>query len=169
MLGSRFAGGVVVGIVSYPVVFIFGIIALIASAAEWMVQAWSERASADGEFNAVVRARISHPLEFPVLAFVGAVQLSRFGAQIYVADLVAVAMVREMGCIMTAIIMAGRTGSGFAAQLGTMRVTLRLGRTIRTLLSAALLAGGLRSGAILTWTIVAIFATLALEAPVRLE
>jgi phospholipid/cholesterol/gamma-HCH transport system permease protein len=58
-----------------------------------------------------------------ILAFVGAVQLLRFGAQIYVADLVAVAMVREMGCIMTGIIMAGRTGSGFAAQLGTMKVT----------------------------------------------
>ena len=58
-----------------------------------------------------------------ILAFVGAVQLTRFGAQIYVADLVAIAMVREMGCIMTAIIMAGRTGSGFAAQLGTMKVT----------------------------------------------
>ncbi len=58
-----------------------------------------------------------------ILAFVGAVQLQRFGAQIYVADLVAIAMVREMGCIMTGIIMAGRTGSGFAAQLGTMKVT----------------------------------------------
>jgi len=58
-----------------------------------------------------------------ILAFVGAVQLTRFGAQIYVADLVAVAMVREMGCIMTGIIMAGRTGSGFAAQIGTMKVT----------------------------------------------
>jgi phospholipid/cholesterol/gamma-HCH transport system permease protein len=58
-----------------------------------------------------------------ILAFVGAVQLSRFGAQIYVADLVAIAMVREMGCIMTGIIMAGRTGSGFAAQIGTMKVT----------------------------------------------
>src|SRR5437879_10957612 len=58
-----------------------------------------------------------------ILAFVGAVQLTRFGAQIYVADLVAIAMVREMGCIMTGIIMAGRTGSGFAAQIGTMRVT----------------------------------------------
>jgi phospholipid/cholesterol/gamma-HCH transport system permease protein len=58
-----------------------------------------------------------------ILAFVGAVQLLRFGAQIYVADLVAIAMVREMGCIMTGIIMAGRTGSGFAAQLGTMKVT----------------------------------------------
>src|SRR5882724_3550678 len=58
-----------------------------------------------------------------ILAFVGAVQLEKFGAEIYVADLVAIAMVREMGCIMTAIIMAGRTGSGFAAQLGTMKVT----------------------------------------------
>ena len=58
-----------------------------------------------------------------ILAFVGAVQLTRFGAQIYVADLVAIAVVREMGCIMTGIIMAGRTGSGFAAQLGTMKVT----------------------------------------------
>jgi len=58
-----------------------------------------------------------------ILAFVGAVQLQRFGAEIYVADLVAIAIVREMGCIMTAIIMAGRTGSGFAAELGTMKVT----------------------------------------------
>ena len=58
-----------------------------------------------------------------IFAFVGAVQLSRFGAQIYVADLVAIAIVREMGCIMTGIIMAGRTGSGFAAELGTMKVT----------------------------------------------
>ncbi len=58
-----------------------------------------------------------------ILAFVGAVQLERFGAQVYVADLVAIAMVREMGCIMTAIIMSGRTGSGFAARLGTMTVT----------------------------------------------
>jgi phospholipid/cholesterol/gamma-HCH transport system permease protein len=58
-----------------------------------------------------------------ILAFVGAIQLTRFGAEIYVADLVAVATVREMGCIMTGIIMAGRTGSGFAARLGTMNVT----------------------------------------------
>jgi phospholipid/cholesterol/gamma-HCH transport system permease protein len=61
-----------------------------------------------------------------ILAFVGAVQLERFGASIYVADLVAIAMVREMGCIMTGIIMAGRTGSGFAAQIGSMKVTQEL-------------------------------------------
>jgi phospholipid/cholesterol/gamma-HCH transport system permease protein len=58
-----------------------------------------------------------------ILAFVGAVQLRQFGAQIYVADLVGIAMMREMGAMMTAIIMAGRTGAAFAAQLGTMKVT----------------------------------------------
>jgi phospholipid/cholesterol/gamma-HCH transport system permease protein len=57
-----------------------------------------------------------------IIAFVGAVQLQRFGASIYVADLVAIATARELGCLMTAVIMAGRTGSGFAAQLGTMQV-----------------------------------------------
>jgi phospholipid/cholesterol/gamma-HCH transport system permease protein len=57
-----------------------------------------------------------------ILAFVGAVQLRLFGAQIYVADLVGIATVREMGAIMTAIIMAGRTGAAYAAQLGTMQV-----------------------------------------------
>jgi phospholipid/cholesterol/gamma-HCH transport system permease protein len=57
-----------------------------------------------------------------ILAFVGSVQLRQFGAQIFVADLVGIAMAREMGALMTAIIMAGRTGAAFAAQLGTMEV-----------------------------------------------
>ena len=57
-----------------------------------------------------------------ILAFVGAIQLRMFGAQIYVADLVGIAMAREMGAMMTGIIMAGRTGAAFAAQIGTMQV-----------------------------------------------
>lgn len=57
-----------------------------------------------------------------ILAFIGAVQLSRFGAQIYVANLVGVAMAREMGAVMAGIILAGRTGAAYAAQLGTMEV-----------------------------------------------
>jgi len=57
-----------------------------------------------------------------ILAFVGAIQLKLFGAQVYVADIVAIAMVRVMGAIMTGIIMAGRTGAAFAAQIGTMQV-----------------------------------------------
>jgi phospholipid/cholesterol/gamma-HCH transport system permease protein len=57
-----------------------------------------------------------------VLAFVGAVQLQQFGATIYVASLVAIGVTRELGALMTGIVMAGRTGAGFAAVLGTMTV-----------------------------------------------
>ena len=57
-----------------------------------------------------------------ILAFVGAVQLQLFGAEIFVANLVGLGMAREMGAMMTAIIMAGRTGAAYAAQLGTMQV-----------------------------------------------
>lgn len=56
------------------------------------------------------------------LAFQGAVQLEQFGADIYVADLVGLAVVREFGPMMTAIILTGRTGAAIAAELGTMRV-----------------------------------------------
>ena len=56
-----------------------------------------------------------------ILAFVGNVQLANFGASLYVADLVGIAMVREMGVVMTAIIMSGRTGAAFAAHLGSMK------------------------------------------------
>jgi phospholipid/cholesterol/gamma-HCH transport system permease protein len=58
-----------------------------------------------------------------ILAFVGAVQLQQFGASIYVADLVGVGMVRDMAAFMTAIIVAGRSGAAYAAQIGTMKVT----------------------------------------------
>jgi phospholipid/cholesterol/gamma-HCH transport system permease protein len=57
-----------------------------------------------------------------ILAFIGAIQLKVFGAQIYVASLVGIGMVRALAAIMTGIIMAGRTGASFAAQLGTMQV-----------------------------------------------
>ena len=57
-----------------------------------------------------------------IMAFIGAVQLTKFGAQVYVANLVGIAMVREMGALMAAIIMAGRTGASYAANLGTMQL-----------------------------------------------
>jgi len=62
-----------------------------------------------------------------ILAFVGAIQLQRFGASIYVADLVGIATVRELGCVMTGIILCGRTGAAFAAQLGTMKLNEEIG------------------------------------------
>jgi phospholipid/cholesterol/gamma-HCH transport system permease protein len=57
-----------------------------------------------------------------ILAYLGADQLKLVGAQIFIADLVAIGMVREIGALMTGIIIAGRTGAAFAAQLGTMQV-----------------------------------------------
>lgn len=57
-----------------------------------------------------------------ILAFVGAKQLAMFGAEVYVANLVGIGMTREMGAMMTAVIMAGRTGAAYSAQLGTMQV-----------------------------------------------
>ena len=56
-----------------------------------------------------------------ILAYLGSVQLRQFGAEVYVANLVALGMVREMGPLMTAVIMSGRTGAAYAAQLGTMQ------------------------------------------------
>lgn len=58
-----------------------------------------------------------------ILAFVGAIQLEQFGAAIFVADLVGIAMVRDMGALITGIAMAGRSGAAFAAQLGSMKVS----------------------------------------------
>jgi phospholipid/cholesterol/gamma-HCH transport system permease protein len=57
-----------------------------------------------------------------VLAYQGAVQLRQLGAEIFVVDLIAVAVLRELGVLLTAIMIAGRSGSAFTAQLGTMKV-----------------------------------------------
>ena len=58
-----------------------------------------------------------------MIAYQGADQLQRFGANIYIADLVGLAMLRELSPLLTAIIVAGRSGSAYAAQIGTMKVT----------------------------------------------
>ena len=58
-----------------------------------------------------------------IMAFVSSLQLEQFGASIYVASLVSLAMVSELGPIMTAIVVAGRSGSAFAAEIGTMRIS----------------------------------------------
>lgn len=57
-----------------------------------------------------------------ILAFVASIQLAQFGAQLYVSTIVGIAMIRVMGALMTGIVMASRTGSAFASELGTMQV-----------------------------------------------
>jgi len=75
----------------------------------------------DAGIAAVPIVTVVNVLVGGILAFVGAAQLRRFGAGIYVADLIGVAVVREMAAVMTAIIMSGRTGGAYAAQIATMQ------------------------------------------------
>jgi phospholipid/cholesterol/gamma-HCH transport system permease protein len=78
----------------------------------------AERAGADA---LPIVALISFLLGM-ILAFQSAVPMKRFGAEIFVADLIALSMLRELGPLMTAILLAGRSGAAFAAEIGTMRV-----------------------------------------------
>ena len=80
-----------------------------------------ERVAADCSARAVPIVTVVNVLVGAILAFVGAVQLIKFGAGIYVADLVGIAVAREMAAIITAVVMAGRTGAAFAAELATMQ------------------------------------------------
>ncbi|MGI9051629.1 MAG: hypothetical protein ACR2HQ_03100 [Ilumatobacteraceae bacterium] len=131
------AGGVllVVGLVTYPVVFIFGLIAVLAATAEWMVQAWSERASADTEFNAGVRTRLAHPLEFPVLAAIG------FGIIVYSFSRIMLFLSKTGGVAAFAVIAALILGVGFFI---AFRPSLRTGAIAGVAVIAALglIAGG---------------------------
>jgi hypothetical protein len=63
---------VTVGVVTFPAITTLGLIVLFAATAEWLVQAWSDRASADRAYNEAVRERIAHPLELPILGAIGA-------------------------------------------------------------------------------------------------
>ena len=71
LLTAVAVGAIAIGAVSKPIVFKAGVVLLLAAAVEWMVQGWSERASADPAYNANLRKRMLHPLEFPVLAAAG--------------------------------------------------------------------------------------------------
>ncbi len=81
-----------------------------------------------------------------VIAYQGADQLQRFGANIFVADLVALAMLRELSPLLTAIIIAGRSGSAYTAQIGTMKVTEEID-ALRTIGVGAAGAAGAAEGA----------------------
>ena len=76
---------------------------------------------AESSTRALLIVGIVNLLMGAILAFVGAVQLKMFGAGIYVANLVGIAAVRELTPILTAIVLAGRTGASFAARIATMQ------------------------------------------------
>jgi phospholipid/cholesterol/gamma-HCH transport system permease protein len=110
-----------------------------------------------------------------IIAYIGAQQLRTYGGEIYVADLVTLAVLRELGVLLTAIIVAGRSGSAFAAEIGVMRLNdevdalraigldpvevLVLPRILGLVIALPLLtvvadAMGLAGGALLTWSLV---------------
>lgn len=82
------------------------------------IAAYAKKVGVDG---LPILALISYLLGL-IIAFMSSLQLKQFGANMYVASLVSIAMVRELGPIITAIVVAGRSGSAFAAEIGTMKV-----------------------------------------------
>lgn len=84
---------------------------------DWVVQL--SRTGPDG----VAIVALVNFLVGTILGFQSAVQLERYGAELFVANLVGLSVVRELGPLMTAILLAGRSGAAFAAELGTMRVS----------------------------------------------
>lgn len=111
----------------YSFLSFFG--AVMARSAHLLLQPWRVRwrsVIADMHASGVTALGIVGLLSFlmgVVFAYQGAVQLRTFGANIYIADLIGLSMTRELGPILAAIIVAGRTGSAYTAQIGTMKVT----------------------------------------------
>ncbi len=97
----------VIGIVTVPAVFKAGVVVLLIAMFEWLVQAWAERASADRRFNATVRGRLMHPLEFPILGAVG------LGVIIYAFSRIMLWLSKASGPVVFMVIAALITVAGF--------------------------------------------------------
>lgn len=130
--------GLLVGAVSKPVVFKVSVVALLAAVVEWMVQGWSERASADSAYNATIRKRILHPLEFPILGAVG------LAAVVYSFSRIMLSLDVETGKIVFIVIGALILGGGFLFA-STRKVTKGTVAGICAVSAVALLGAGVAS------------------------
>ena len=74
-------------------------------------------------FNALIIIGLTSFLVGMVIAYQGAVQLAKFGADIFIVDTVAISITRELGPMITAIVIAGRSGSAYTAEIGAMKIT----------------------------------------------
>lgn len=152
--------------------------AIIACAAMTAIRPWRLRLTAlvhhmqDVGLNAVPIVTLMAFLIGVVLGFMGAVQLRQFGAEVFVVDLISITVMRELGVLMTAIIVAGRTGSAYTAAIGSMKLreeidamrtlsldpteTLVLPRVLALVIMLPMLAflanmAGLLGGATMAW------------------
>jgi hypothetical protein len=130
--------GLLVGAVSKPVVFKVSVVALLAAVVEWMVQGWSERASADSAYNATIRKRILHPLEFPILGAIG------LAAVVYSFSRIMLSLDVETGKIVFIVIGALILGGGFLFA-SSRKVTKGTVAGICALGAVALLGAGVAS------------------------
>lgn len=138
LVSSLGIAGLVVGVVSHPTVFKVSFVVLLAGVGEWMVQSWSERASADQRFNREVRARILNPLEFPVLATVG------LGAVIYAFSRIMLTASKDAGRYIFIVLGAIVLAAGFLLA-GKRSVQRKVVAGVSTLGVVALLGAGIVS------------------------
>jgi phospholipid/cholesterol/gamma-HCH transport system permease protein len=121
-------GGIVVGSAhkGYELLNFFGMTIVLLGRA--LVQPWRVHLTATFKhiestgLNALPIVGLLNFLIGMVVAFMGAVQLRKFGAEVFTVNLVGVAVLRELGLLITAILIAGRSGSAYTAQIGTMKV-----------------------------------------------
>jgi hypothetical protein len=134
-VGALGAVLVVIGLVTYPVVFVLGIVALLAATIEWMMQAWAERASGDAEYNSEVRERFAHPAEFPVLAALA------FGVIVYSFSRIMLWLSKEGGPAVFGVIAALVLIGGFLVAL-RRNLDSRVVSGVAAVALVALVAGG---------------------------
>ena len=122
VVGALGAALTVLGVVATPVVFKGGITIMLVALFEWLIHNWADRASADRRFNAGVRGRLLHPLEFPVLAAVG------LGVVIYSFSRIMLWLSKETGPLVFVVVAALITVGGFLfASKANLRTTVTAG------------------------------------------
>lgn len=140
LVGAAGALLTLVGSITTPLYFILGLVVLAATLVEWVVQAWADRASSDPSYNAAVRKKILHPIEFPVLAAVG------LGVIILSFAEIMLAIERSAGAVMFIVISSWVLAVGVVI---AVRPNLRRGivTVIAVIGSVAVVAGGLLGNA----------------------
>jgi hypothetical protein len=138
LIGAAGFSLVLVGTITTPIVFIFGIVAILATLVEWTVQAWSERSSADVAYNASIRGRILNPIEYPVLAAIGVAVI------IFLFSRVMLTLSKDAGAIVFIVV---ATAISLVGLLISVRPQLKKGivQTIAVLAAVGLVAAGIVS------------------------
>lgn len=131
--------GLAIGAVATPVVFKVAVVALLAAAVEWMVQGWSERASGDAAYNASIRKRLLHPLEFPIL---GAVALA---AIVYAFSRIMLTTSKDVGKAVFIILAALILFGGFLFASRSRNISKSTVAGVCSIAAVALLGAGVAS------------------------